>query len=63
MMDIQYVWASSAFLGLLRGMNGLRPFGLYYNPKYCVTWVNKLNIATNWEEGVCDSWYPEVELS
>lgn len=37
MMDIQRVWAFSAFLGLLWGINSLRPFGLYYNLKYCVT--------------------------
>lgn len=43
-------------------MKGLRPFSLHYNPNYCVTWANKLNTAINWEEGVCDSYYPEVEL-
>lgn len=36
MMDTQHVRASSAFLGLPWEMNGLRPFGLYYNKKYHV---------------------------
>lgn len=63
MLDVQYVWVSFAFLGLFWGIKGLRPFGVHYNPKYCVICANKLNTSIRWKEFVCESCCTEVELN